>query len=171
MFKWNLSLETKAAIERERIEAFRLYRLTNTWLACALVKLAREAQKVSPEYLPEDNTYNARLIYGIVPELARRLGPVKLDMRELDWEIRELSDYELRERAGHCLLNIRDTDLPGWVMLTREVANGNPVLYAMDRLCPGVLGDRDDPVTRRLTEMAEYRKKPYTGVWTPEIYC
>jgi hypothetical protein len=169
MFKWNLSAETLAAIELEKNEAFRLYGLTNSWLASALIKLAREAQKISPEFRPEDNTYNARLIYGIVPELARRLGPIKLEMREIDWEIRELNNYELRERAGYCLLNIRNTDLPGWVMLSREVANGNPVVYAMDRLCPGRLGDKDDPVTKRITELSAYRKKTYTGVWTPDI--
>lgn len=169
MFKLNLPQETLAAIERERAEALRLYRLTDTWLANALLKLARDAQRVSREYRPEDNTYNARLIYGIVPELARRLGPVKLVMPEIDWEIRELNAYELRERAGHCILNIQDNDMPGWVMLTREISNGNPVVYAMDRLCPGVVGDKDDPVTRRITEIAGYRKTPYSGVWTPEV--
>jgi hypothetical protein len=170
MFKWNLSQEQKDTIERERAEAFRLYGLTNTWLAAALLRLARDAQKISPEYKPDDNTYNARLIYGIVPELCRRLGPVRLETREIDWEIRELNNYELRERAGYCLMNVRDTDLPGWVMLTRETANGNPVVYAMDRICPGIIGDRDDPVVKRLTELAAYRKKPYNGVWTQEMY-
>jgi hypothetical protein len=169
MFKWNLSADTWAAIEQEKNEALRLYRLTDIWLANALLKLAREAQKSSPEYGPNDEHYGARLIYGVVPELARRLGIVKLDTREIDWEVRELNGYELRERAGHCLLNTRSSDLPGWVMLSREVANGNPVVYAMDRLCPGVLGDRDDPVTRRLTELAAYRKRSYQGIWTPEM--
>lgn len=170
MFKYNLSAETLAAIEQEKNEAFRLYALTDTWLASALLKLAREAQKVSPEKRPDDNTYDARLIYGVVPELARRLGSVKLTMPEIDWEVRELSDYELRERAGHCLLRVQPSDLPGWVMLTREVANGNPIVYAMDRICPGVVGNRDDRVTRRITELAEYRRRPYSGVWTPEVY-
>jgi hypothetical protein len=171
MHKYNLSAETLAAIESEKNEAFRLYALTDTWLASALLKLAREAQKVSPEFRPEDNTYNARLIYGAVPELARRLGTVRLTMPEIDWELRELSDYELRERVGHGLLHVQSSDLPGWVMLTREVANGNPVVYAMDRICPGVVGNRDDRVTRRITELAEYRKKPYNGVWSPDVYA
>jgi len=169
MFQFNLSPQQKADIERERREALRLYGLTNTWLAHALLNLAREAQKNSPDLRPEDNTYPARLIYGVIPELARRLAPVKLTMPEIDWEIRELSDYELRELAGQCLLRIRDPGYPGWDMLTREVCNGNPVVYAADRICPGVVGNRDDHLTRRITEIAEYRKKPYSGVWTPEM--
>jgi hypothetical protein len=34
-----------------------------------------------------------------VPDVARRLGIVKLTTQEIDWEIRELSDYELRVRT------------------------------------------------------------------------
>lgn len=169
MFKFNLSEETKIALAVERAEALRHFTLTDTWLAAALLRLARDAQRITPDCKPDDNTYDARLIYGAVPEIARRLGPVKLVTDEIDWEMRELNNYELRERAGNCLLHIRGSDLPGWVMLTREVCDGNPVVFALDRLCPGVLGNRDDALTRRLTEIAAYRKKLFNGVWTPAM--
>ena len=166
MFNYDFSPETRAAILAERTESLRLYGLTDTWLAAALLQLARQAQKISPEHAPSDYSDNARLIYGFVPEICRRLGTVRLTMPEIDWEIREMNNYELREYAGRCILNVRESNLPGWVMLTRETANGNPVVYGLDRLCPGELGNRDDPITRRLTEIADARQKPYSGVWT-----
>lgn len=43
------------------------------------------------------------------------------------------------------------------------------VLYGLDRLCPGRLGDREDPVVRNLTELAACRGRPYDGVWTPAM--
>lgn len=168
-FRYNLSSVQLDELERERSEMRRLYGLTDTWLANALLKLVRQAQKAAPALQPEDNTYTARFVYGLLPELARRLGSVRLETREIDWEIRELTDYELRRCTGNCLLHLEQWSLPGWSMLTREVANGNPVAFAMDRLCPGVLGDRQDPVTRRIEEIAGYRKKPYNGVWTLDL--
>ena len=43
------------------------------------------------------------------------------------------------------------------------------VVYGLDRLCPGRLGDRDDPIVRNLTELAACRQRPYEGVWTPAL--
>lgn len=165
-FVFPLSAEAQARIEQDRREAQRLYGLGNAWLAAALLAAAREAQAASPERKPGECTYDARLIWGIVPELARRLGVVKLTTNEIDWEIRELSDYELRVRAGHTLKNISYSTAPGWRLLTRDIGNGNAVVYAVDRLCPGRMGDRDDPIVRNLTELAACRGRPYAGVWT-----
>lgn len=103
IFNALLSPEARARLEHERREALRLYGLGNAWLAAALLAAAREAQATTPNLKPGDCTYGARLIWGIVPELARRLGVVKLTTNEIDWEIRPLSDYGLRLRAGHAL--------------------------------------------------------------------
>lgn len=168
-FVFPLSAEARARIEQDRREAHRLYGLGNAWLAAALLAAAREAQATSPERAPGECTYDARLIWGIVPELARRLGVVKLTTNEIDWEVRDLSDYELRVRAGHTLKNISYSTAPGWRLLTRDIAHGNAVVYAVDRLCPGRMGDREDPIVRNLTELAACRGRPYAGVWTPEI--
>ena len=111
IFNALLSPGARARIEQDRREALRLYGLGNAWLASALLAAAREAQAAAPHRAPDECTYDARLIWGIVPELARRLGVVKLTTNEIDWEIRELSDYELRVRAGHALKNIGLTDI------------------------------------------------------------
>lgn len=168
-FVFPLSAEARVRIEQDRREAQRLYGLGNAWLAATLLAAAREAQAASPERAPGECTYDARLIWEIVPELARRLGVVKLTTNEIDWEIRELSDYELRVRAGHTLKNISYSTAPGWRLLTRDIAHGNAIVYAVDRLCPGRMGDREDPIVRNLTELAACRCRPYSGVWTPEI--
>lgn len=169
IFNALLSPEARARIEQDRREALRLYGLGNAWLASALLAAAREAQAAAPHRAPDEYTYDARLIWGIVPELARRLGVVKLTTNEIDWEIRVLSDYELRVRAGHALKNIGYAVAPGWRMLSRDIGNGNMVVYALDRLCPGRMGDRDDPIVRNLTELAACRGRPYDGIWTPAI--
>lgn len=169
IFKALLSHEARARIDQDRREALRLYSLGDAWLASAILSAARCAQAAAPLRTPDECTYDARLIWGIVPELARRLGVVKLTANEIDWEIRELSNYDLRVRAGHALKNISYSVLPGWSMLTRDVGNGNMVVYALDRLCPGRLGDREDPIVRNLTELAACRRRPYEGVWTPAI--
>jgi len=170
MFKFLLSPETRARLEAERTETFRLFGLTDDWLANALLKLAREAQATSTSLRPDTPTYNARLIYGIVPEVARRLGAVNLNQREIDYEIRALSDYGLRVRAGHCIGNIADSNEPGWALLTRDVGFGNPVAFALDRILPGRPGDRDDPINRRVQELAETKRLAYTGSWFPDVY-
>lgn len=167
IFSKLLSPEARARLEQDRREALRLYGLGNAWLAAAMLAAAREAQAAAPYWAPGDLTYDARLIWDIVPELARRLGVVKLTTNEIDWEIRELSDYDLRLRAGYTLKNIGYSTLPGWRQLTRDIGNGNMVVYAADRLCPGRMGDRDDPIVRNLTELAACRGRPYDGIWTP----
>lgn len=170
MFKMNLDPELRARIEHDRRESRRLYALTDTWLAHAILALARQAQGNAPEHAIENgDTYNSRLIWGIVPELARRLGPVKLTTQEIDWEIRALNDHELRIRTGHTIGNIAFCVRPGWRMLTREPIHGNPLVMAVDRLAPGRLDDRDDPIMRRLVEIARNRGAPFDGIWMPAV--
>ncbi|MGX9221873.1 hypothetical protein ACWV27_26270 (plasmid) [Massilia varians] len=168
-FAFPLSADVRTRIEHDRREALRLYGLANPWLASALLGAARQAQASSPHLKPDECTYEARLIWGIVPELARRLGVVKLTTDEIDWHVRDLSDYDLRLRAGYTLRNIAYSTQPGWRELSRDIGNGNMVIYAVDRLCPGRLDDRDDPIVRNLVELAACRERPYNGVWTPAM--
>lgn len=170
MFKTYLSPESLARMEAERREVARLYRLGDAWLAAALLKLAREAQAAMPERRPDECTYDSRLIWGIVPEIARRLGVIKMKTDEIDWEIRELSDYELRLRTGVTMANIGWRRIPGWEMLSREPANGCPVVFAIDRLCPGRLDDKDDAIVQRLASVARSRGTEFAGTWT-EAFC
>ncbi|MNR71858.1 hypothetical protein D3C71_25370 [compost metagenome] len=169
MFRFALSVEARARLAAEAAEVQRLYGLQNPWLAAALLKLARQARQEAPEHRPFAGTYDSRLVWGIVPELARRLGPVQLQANEVDQEIRALSDRELRVRTGHTLRNIAHGTTPAWALLTRVAANGNPVVMAVDRLCPGTLGDREDPLVRDVEEVARYRGTPFQGTWTPAV--
>lgn len=169
MLKLNLSQESQARLESERREALRLYSLTNQWLATALLRLARDARRLTM-LRPEDGTYDSALVWGVVPELTRRLGLVKLEVAEIDWEIRELTDYELRQRIGHTLANASRRLSAPWDILTLAPAHGNPVAVGVDRLCPGRMSDREDPLTRGLTEISRIRHVAYEGVWTPEAF-
>lgn len=168
-FSHLLSPATRARIAKENAEAARLFSLKDAWLAAGILELARKAQRSTPEYSPGQGTYNARLIWGLVPEIARRLGVIRMATEEIDWEIRELSDYDLRIRAGYTLANISHCSLPGWDMLSREVTHGNPVVFAIDRICPERVGDSADPIVCRFTEIARVRNCPFFGVWKPNI--
>lgn len=172
-FTFDLSPAARERRDWEDREIRRLYNLANAWLARELLNLARSAQRAAPNLSPEQPVYDSVLVYGIVPELARRLGTVRLETREIDWEVRPLSDYGLRQRAGHCLKNIGRSFRPGWDILTRDVCHGNPVVYAVDRLCPGNPADKEDPIAKALAEVSGHRARagmknhqPYSGVWT-----
>jgi hypothetical protein len=168
MFSLKLRPETRARLDEENKEVLRLFSLTDAWLATALLGMSRQARKVAGLAQPDVPTYDSRLVWGILPELARRLGtPRRLVLEEIDWEIRNLSNYELRVRLGHTLYNVRERSLAPWNLLTRIPSNGNPVAIAMDRLHPGTLGDKGDPITKSLEEVCQHRKTAYSGVWTP----
>lgn len=169
MLKKFLSEEARASLETVEAEFLRLHGLTDQWLAAALLKHARSAQADLPMLTSYEKTYDSRLIWSLIPELCRRLGTIKLQPAEYDNEIRLLTNYKLRIRLGHTLANVGRARSTSWRLLTREAANGNPVVSAIDRLCPGTMGDRDDPLVCRLTEVAHARVTTYKGVWTREI--
>lgn len=163
------SEEAPRNLEQEQRETFRLYQLTDPWLSRELLKLCRQAQKTVPPRASSSLDYTSAFLYGIVPEIARRLSPVKLNQNEINWDLRGLSNYELRIRTGHCLQNIDESGLPGWVMLSRDVSNGNCVLFALDRLSPGDITDKNDPLIRRIKETSLLRGKSFDGVWSPRL--
>ncbi|WP_222946043.1 hypothetical protein [Paraburkholderia sp. UCT31] len=154
----------------ERAEVERLYGLDAPLLANRLLQLARSARRSEPEWAPEDRAYESRLIFGVVPELARRLGGMTMRLHAFDRPTRTLSDSALRMRAGDCLSNIRHRRAEGWVLLTRDIEDGNPVGIAADRLVAGRVGDSDDAFIRRLDGVARVRGIEYEGVWTPENF-
>lgn len=81
------------------------------------------------------------------------------------------TDAELRERAIGCLSHInpfRSNANTRWTMLLREPANGNPIVYAVDRLCPGNLS-QPDTLVKQLRKIAGYRGAEYDGRWTPAM--
>ena len=169
MFKIKLSAIAAERLEAEYSELLRLYGLTNQWLGHALLKLARQAQQSRPDLAPPSNCYESVFIYGVIPELCRRLTGVKLKLPEIDWVIREKSNYDLRLLIGYCLQNIAESRLPGWDLISLEAINGNAVVFAIDRLCPGVIGDKADPLVKGISEIAQIRNTPYDGIWRPTL--
>lgn len=168
-FKFHLSPESRARLEAQYVEISRLAGLTPRWLGAELLRLARRARAECCTYTAFDNVYDAQFVWHGVPELARRLGAGPLSADEVaasDWTA--LSDYALRVRLGHCVANISRTFYywhDAWEILLNEPANGNPVVMGIDYLCPGIPGDKDDPLTRRLVEIAGCRGVPYDGRW------
>jgi len=167
MFRKLLSKEAITRIEAQQAEVNRLFNLQNRWLAQELLKLAREIQpKLSSEgWCPADNVYDAVFAWQVIPELAKRLGATTFNLQErTDYRVIRSSSVDLRARAGHCLLNC-GTQALRESLLTREVANGNPVVFAIDRL--SAPGD-EDPIARRLHEIANNRGvECHDGKWTP----
>jgi len=53
-------------------------------------------------------------------------------------------------------------------LLLHEPVNGNPVVYAIDRLSPGDMQNKDN-LTKRMLEIAQIRNVEYIGVWTPDM--
>ena len=172
-FQLQLSAELQANIERERREALRLYGLTDRWLAHELMRLCRRARQERSDVRPRSQTYDTVLLWGLIPELARRLGYTRTTQemtQEIDWEGRDVSNYVLRLRTGHTLVNVSPyAGGQAWRLLTREAVNGNPLVYAVDRLHPGRLDDDHDPLARNIREVARYRGTEYAGVWTPSV--
>lgn len=172
MFKILLSPETRKRIDTETQEISRLFGLTDRWLGEALISLARSARAEVPQLRPDNFIYDDTFVWHVVPEIAHRLGVTQFQAFEReDYEIRRYSNQELRERAGYCLGNISSSCYyakPGWSLLLHESANGNPVVFAVDRLAGGDIKD-PDVITRRLVEIAGYRGVEYAGRWTPSM--
>lgn len=167
MLRINLSTQSRERINREQATVLRLYGLSNRWLAQELLQLARDAQADLrlAGYQPRDNVYDPVLAWQLIPELAKRLGVAAFHAQErTDYDVIRASDEDLRLRIacsiGNCGTRaLRDS------LLTRELANGNPLGFAIDRLvAPGP----DDPVARHLREIARFRGvECHDGRWSP----
>lgn len=149
-----LSDNQNARLDNTQNELHRLYLLDDIRLGYALLSLARAARADYPKILGRDQAcYDTALVWDLVPEIAARLGvddPVPGERQAED--ISALSDRTLRLRVGYCLKNcnsMRSYDserrIPTpWELLTHEVANGNPVAFALDRLSPFRPGEKEE---------------------------
>lgn len=167
---FSITEEVREFMDSEQRESERLYGLTNRWLGDALLQLSRVARCHAHHLKPSQRVYDNTFIWQVVPEIAKRLGVRRfLPSERTDREITQMSDGELREMAMLCIGNIslsRYWQLPGWSQLLKEPADGNGVVFAVDRLSPGSL-ERPDSIVRRLQEVAHNRGVQYDGVWTP----
>ena len=163
-----LSEQSREKIRTTRVEVARLYALPNRWLAAEILRLARAAQKDlrAEGFSPGDCVYDAAFAWNVLPELAKRLGATQFNQDErLDRSICGLSDSAFRFHAGYFIFNSSTNAIRNSI-LSREVANGNPVVFALDRVA---VPEQGDPIAVRLREIAHVRSVPFAGTWSPEF--
>lgn len=163
-----LSPPLRAELAIRRAELNRLYALPDIWLASAILKLCREARLNHPDIAPWGDTYDSKLVWFLGPEISRRLGLRRSTAAECDPQLQALTAVELRVLAGSVLLNSScHRSGSAWWLLTHDPCNGNPIAMAVDRITPPPLQNRDDPLSRRISEVQSIRGLPLTGRWHP----
>lgn len=166
MFKSYLS---EAGRERLRLLSERvsaMFYSSDLELGCGLMELAREAQaglRQEGYSHVEKIVYDPVLAWDLIPEVAFRLGvqDFREDERQ-DSKIRDMDVGVLRERVGANLMNCGSIAMRG-SLLTREPANGNPLVFAIDRLASPC---ESDVIAARLREVASLRDVVFEGAWT-----
>lgn len=182
---WSAILPPEQMLRHQRIrgEVDRLFGLPDRWLAEELLRLARRMRHDFPAELgnPHANSYSPALVWHLVPEIARRLGATRLQPNEATHaDISGLTDAELRQAVAVFLqhgspgrwLQIQEADRPSaGDILGHDLANGNPIAIAMDRLAPppepGDIGE--DWLARHIHDISIRRgHQPATG-WHPGL--
>jgi hypothetical protein len=176
-----LSPEAIARGNAEREELIRMWRLSDRFLAADLMRKVREARFMYPKVFDLDpngwSTYEKSFVWDVVPEIAARLGETAFQPNERKAEVRACSDVELREWVGLSLNHMgmiseawldKDPILNPWLMLTHSVPNGNPVLFAMDRISPPTL-ESQDWGAKHVREIARNRGFGDVSAWSPML--
>ena len=176
-------LMSPGALERcdaERAELIRMWRLPDRFLAADLLRKVRAARAMYPEVLaldPNGSTYERSFGWDVVPEVAARLGETEFHPNERRSEVRGCTDSELREWLGLSLNHMgmirkawldKDPIVNPWLMLTHSIPNGNPVLFAMDRVCQPTLESRDWGAVH-MREIARNRGFGDVSAWSPML--
>lgn len=184
-FESRLSPEMKAQIAAERSEVERMWALPDRFLAEDLLRKVREVRRRYPDYFtraPGDmGTYTTSFVWEVIPEIAYRLGATNfLPQERTRPDVRAADGERLRHWLGHCLNGMPeireawDDALEDpyaahpWHMLTRECQNGNPVVFALDRIEPPS-PEHDDLPARLLREVSYYRGVETTSAWYPAM--
>jgi hypothetical protein len=185
-FKILMRPELRAHYERIDNEIARLFNLTTPFLARALIKHVRAARARHPSLLQRDaeigNRSASTFAWDIVPEICHRMGDMSTVEGERSPQVRCMNDRDFRNHAGYFIMSsssiISDNhkraptndDLDPLEVLTHDVANGNPVAFALDRIVPAESFDKKDPVSRYTMEISANRGfSPPHLMWTPEM--
>jgi hypothetical protein len=165
-----LSAEARAALDHRQSELARLYELTNLELAAELMNLVAAARLERPDMTVDREVYDSSLLWHVIPEVARRLGATCAPSEKVEPKLQLESPQEFRRTIGIYLRFVARYETgTAWNILTNEACNGNPLVFAVDRLCPGDLEDKEDWITRGIKEVAHHRGVAYEGVWMPEM--
>lgn len=183
MFKINLSSEQRQRLQADRNEIHRLYLLSDTALAIELLTMARTVRSAHPEDLSRDRyCYDTHLVWDLVPEIARRLGIEKTEFLPGEWqdnEFPQLENPKLRNVVALYIANINSyrfhekdsTSVDPWKILTQAPIDGNPLAFAMERICPVDTVDESvqaDELAKRISEVQKYRGNDGVRVWQPD---
>ena len=178
-----LSSAARLRLDRTAAQIEHLHRVDNAFLAVSLLRLARELRADYPDKLkdPHSVVYDPNFVWHVVPEIAKRLGRISLNPNEARRsDITGTEGQAFREIVGAYLANLSIShwprtgpdDMPSAAdLLTHDVANGNSVAFAVDRLYepPPAGQDRDDYIARTLREISPRRGHATTALWSPML--
>lgn len=164
-----------------------------------LLELARDVRASYPELMERHDgyTYEASFFKDVVPDLAVRLGVPREELHSeegKDMRVTASSDEEFRFLVGVYLRNVsalaimshgrehlaahggseRDAKMGLTVpaaILVNNIANGNPVAFGTDRVCPPPAEgqDQDDFVASTIRSVSANRGFERTAEWSPEL--
>ena len=181
-----MSPEKRAHYDRVNSEIGRLFSLPTRFLARALVRHARNARDRHPDFLAlnacEGNKTMSALVWDVVPELCFRMGERSEIQGERRAQVRAMSDTRFRTHAGFIIMGasgifsdgqkrVRNAhDVDPFEILTHDVANGNPVAFAIDRIVPAHNLRKEDVLSRYTQEVSGNRgfEPPYL-MWEPQM--
>ncbi len=181
-----LSVEQRQDLEKVKTETIRLYHLPDAWLANSLLKMARCARQAAPQYFgnPNFGSFGASLLWEVIPTIARQLSSaVKFeDGESLSYEILNMTANQKRSHFWSYLTNIGFDNLSygpelgsgltpakmAFRLLGKDPADGNPICFGIDRVCPPQNGD--DFLSLYMLSTSEQRgHDPVSKVWTPDF--
>ena len=147
-----------------------LYNLPDRFFARRLIAFAREARlrihsTTTTRNEPGCGSYTASLLWSVIPELSYRLGETRFQTNErFDVDMRAECDLDFRMTVASflkesSLRKFVDRDLAApdaCYILSHEVANGNPIAIAIDRICPPT-EESNDWITRLIQKVGRSR--------------
>jgi len=172
-----LSAEGQALILRTSAEMARIFHLSNRFLGRAILDLSRNVRNAQHEQtVTPGKGYAQASLTSIMPGLAARLGETGLTAdeenaaRSLPFDREELRNY-----VGNCMKNSSFEASKGedesldLRLLRSDIANGNPITIALDRVAPPVETDNDwtAKYTREISRV-RFGDDRFSS-WTPEM--
>ena len=183
-FRRMMTQDARDSADATRREFDRMRALPNRFLAREIAKLARDcrAQCIAggDDHMADRDhgTYNLGLLWDVLPELAKRLGETEFLPGErqdygtptTDQEFRDLVASYLRHSCIGNRHGYREAgpDTNPARVLSSDVANGNIVAVALDRVCPPT-ADSQDWFASYLREVgrARFGRDANVTAWTP----
>jgi hypothetical protein len=128
-------------------ETERFFGLADRWMAAELLRLCRHVRTNAPEEIAGrcSGTAESRMLWDIAPEIAARLGATRfLPMERMDPCLSGLDAFDFRQVVTCVFSRVRacdaiEDDTGMWDLLTRDVAAGNHLAIALDRVAPAVV--------------------------------